>query len=151
MHGESRIKLVHRLKVLVANNGIWKYLPQLPLLVRTRIRPTTAVTTLSAILFAAVTIAILMGPTVANATAGISPDFSFEGKIVTSAGLNIPDGTYNMEFKIYTGCTNEPTNNTGCTLAWTEDWLNNNTEGVTFTSGTFQANLGSVCPFTGGT
>jgi len=83
-----------------------------------------------------------------DAATGINQEMSFEGKIVTSSGQNIPDGTYNMEFRIYTGCTNEPTGSTGCTPVWTEDYLNNNSQGVTFTSGTYQVNLGSICAFT---
>src|ERR1700676_2568504 len=75
-----------------------------------------------------------------SATTGINQEISFEGKIVTAAGINIPDGNYNVEFNIYTGCSNEPTNNTGCTQTWTEDWLVSGGAGhyVTFTSGTFQ-------------
>jgi hypothetical protein len=67
------------------------------------------------------TLSLLSGT--ANASTGVSPDVSFEGKIVNSSGVNITNGTYNVEFTMYTGCTNEPTNNTGCTLAWTEDYL----------------------------
>src|SRR5581483_3802611 len=91
----------------------------------------------------------LMGT--ATATVGINSELSFEGKVVTSSGQNISDGTYNMEFRIYSGCSNEPTSNTGCTQTWTEDWLDTgtNTGGVALTSGTFQVNLGSLCPFTG--
>jgi hypothetical protein len=85
-----------------------------------------------------------INPSTASATAGIEQELSFEGKIVTSAGLNIPDGSYNMEFKIYTGCTNNT--GTGCTAVWTEDWLVGSSP-VTFTSGTFQAALGSVTAF----
>ena len=77
------------------------------------------------------------------ATTGINQEFSFEGKIVTTAGLNITDGSYNMEFDIYTGCTNEPTNNTGCSSVWSEDYLVG-TNPVPFTSGTFQENLGQT-------
>ena len=90
----------------------------------------------------------LIRPVHTAATAGINQELSFEGKIVNSTGQNIPDGTYNMEFRIYTGCTNEPTNSTGCTAVWTEDYLKNNSQGVTFTSGTYQVNLGSICAFT---
>lgn len=79
-----------------------------------------------------------------DATTGINQEMSFEGKIVNSSGLNIADNSYNMEFNVYTGCTNEPTNNTGCTSVWTEDWLVHNAQAVPFTSGTFQANLGSI-------
>jgi hypothetical protein len=84
------------------------------------------------------------------AATGINPELSFEGKIVTAAGINIPDGTYNIEFTIYTGCTNNT--GSGCTTAWTEDYLDTgtNTGGVTFNSGTFQVNLGSICSFSGG-
>lgn len=74
---------------------------------------------------------------------------SFEGKITTSTGTNIPDSSYNMEFKIYTGCTNNT--GTGCTNIWTEDWLIGASNPVVFSSGTFQVNLGAICPFSGGT
>lgn len=90
-----------------------------------------------------------------KAFAAINQDLSFEGKIVTSTGTNITDGTYNVEFSIYTGCTSEPTSSTGCTSVWKEDYLTSNTTyattvPVTFTSGTFQVNLGSICSFSGG-
>jgi len=85
-------------------------------------------------------------PAHSYATTGINQEISFEGKIVTAAGLNIPDGTYNMEFKIYTGCTNNT--GTGCSTAWTEDYIVG-TNPVTFTSGTFQVNLGSTTAFGG--
>jgi hypothetical protein len=77
------------------------------------------------------------------ALAAGNSQLSFEGKIVTNAGVNVPDGNYNMEFKIYTGCTNDT--GTGCTTVWTEDWLVGSSP-VTMTSGTFQVNLGSICP-----
>jgi hypothetical protein len=87
------------------------------------------------------------------ASTGINADLSFEGKIVnSSSGINIPDGTYNMEFKIYnaaTACT--PSTGSGCTLAWTEDWLVGSSEGgIALSSGTYQVNLGATCPFSGG-
>ncbi len=78
--------------------------------------------------------------------AGITNDLSFEGKVVTSAGINIPNGTYNMEFKIYSGGTATG----GGTLLWTEDWLVANGQGVTFSGGTYEVNLGSICSFSGG-
>jgi hypothetical protein len=82
-------------------------------------------------------------PGQAHASTGTNQEISFEGKVVTAAGINIPDGTYNMEFKIYSGGTNTG----GGTLDWTEDWLVSAGQGVTFTSGTFQVNLGSINPF----
>lgn len=93
----------------------------------------------------------LFGAAPASAATGINQEMSFEGKVVNSNGTNITDGTYNMEFKMYSGCTNEPTNNTGCTLVWTEDYLVSHSDGVPFTSGTYAVNLGQYCPFSGGT
>lgn len=84
-------------------------------------------------------------PNRVQAATGVNQEISFEGKIVTAAGLNIPDGTYNMEFKIYTAAGScNPTTGVGCTLGWTEDWLVSGGHGVPFTSGTFQVNLDSV-------
>ena len=80
-----------------------------------------------------------------EATAGINKEMSFEGKVTTTAGTNIPDGTYNVEFKIYSGGTQTG----GGTLVWTEDWLVGNAQGIKFTSGTFQANLGSIASLSG--
>jgi|GEM_PF-1542423 len=82
------------------------------------------------------------------ASTGIEPYLSFEGKIVTSAGINITNGNYNMEFKIYSGGTATG----GGTLEWTEDWLVSGGAGhyVSLSSGTYQVNLGSQCAFSGG-
>jgi len=93
---------------------------------------------------------LFLAPT-ASATTGINSELSFEGKIVNSSGVNITNGTYNTEFTIYTGCSNEPTSNTGCSLTWTEDYLTSASEGVTFNGGTFQVDLGQYCAFSGGT
>ena len=93
----------------------------------------------------ALTLLLLVAPRNAYATTGVNQEISFEGKIVTAAGLNIPDGTYNMEFKIYTAAGScNPTTGAGCTLGWTEDWLVSASNGVTFTSGTYQVNLDHV-------
>jgi hypothetical protein len=81
----------------------------------------------------------------AGATTGINQELSFQGKIVTAAGLNITDNTYNMEFKIYTAAGScDPTTGVGCTLGWTEDWLVSAGKGVTTSSGTYQVNLDSI-------
>jgi len=85
-----------------------------------------------------------LNPATASAATGTEQEMSFEGKIVTSAGLNLPDGNYNMEFQIYTGCTNNT--GSGCTSAWTEDDTVHASAAVTFTSGTFQVNLGATNP-----
>jgi hypothetical protein len=78
-----------------------------------------------------------------DATAGINQEMAFEGKIVLTNGTNITNGTYNMEFKIYSGGTSTG----GGTLDWTEDYLVGGSGGVTMNNGTFEINLGSVNPF----
>jgi hypothetical protein len=103
------------------------------------------------LLLLAISFAVLASPK--TTYAATNQDLSFEGKIVSSTGTNITDGSYNVEFTIYTGCTNNT--GTGCTAVWKEDYLTSNTTystttPVVFTSGTFQTNLGSICPFTGG-
>lgn len=99
----------------------------------------------------------LVIPKEAFASPGINQELSFEGKIVNTSGTNIADGTYNMEFIIYSGCSaaqpGPSPNNTGCAAQWTEDYLvgGSGQAGVAFSSGTFQVNLGTNCPFTTGT
>jgi len=84
---------------------------------------------------------------IAYAAPGINQVINFQGKIVTLGGINIPDGTYNVEFKIYAGGTSTG----GGTLDWTEDYLvGGSGGGVAFNSGTLDVALGSVCPFSGG-
>src|SRR5665213_3490075 len=75
-----------------------------------------------------------------DAATGINSELSFEGKIVKSDGTNITDGTYNVEFKIYSGGNATG----GGTNVWTEDWLVSAANGVPFTSGTLETNLGAI-------
>ncbi len=87
-------------------------------------------------------IPLMAGPT-AEAAAGTNQQINFQGKVVNPDGTNIPNGTYNIEFKIYQdgdgalGGGDE-------TLKWTESRLRDNSQGVTITDGIFQVNLGSV-------
>jgi fibronectin-binding autotransporter adhesin len=77
-----------------------------------------------------------------DAGTGTNQQLAFEGKIVLADGTNIANGTYNMEFKIYSGGTSTG----GGTLQWTEDELTSASQGVTMTNGTFAINLGAVTP-----
>lgn len=82
-------------------------------------------------------------PAHTSAATGINSEISFEGKVVNTNNTNITDGTYNMEFKIYSGTS--ATGGTGDTLLWTEDWLVGSTQGgVPTTSGTYEVNLGAA-------
>jgi hypothetical protein len=84
----------------------------------------------------------LCAPKAAHAAAGVNQLISFEGKIVKSDGTNITDGTYNVEFKIYSGPSST---GSGDSLLFTEDWLVGSTQGgIKFTSSTFAANIGGA-------
>jgi hypothetical protein len=85
----------------------------------------------------------------APATAAINNAINFQGKMVNTDGTNITNGTYNVQFKIYTGgdgCVPGGSASSPCggTLVWTESWLNNNSQGVNITDGLFQLDLGSI-------
>jgi hypothetical protein len=36
-----------------------------------------------------------------HATAGINQQINFQGRLLTSSGATVPDGFYNIQFKIY--------------------------------------------------
>lgn len=87
----------------------------------------------------------------AHATAGINQQINFQGRLLTSAGATVPDGIYNIQFKIYQdGDGLSVGNTTGSpagSLKWTESWLNNTSQGVTVINGFMSVQLGSVTPF----
>ncbi|HTE22287.1 MAG TPA: hypothetical protein VK674_04575 [Candidatus Limnocylindria bacterium] len=83
-----------------------------------------------------------------QAAVGINEQINFQGKLVNTDGTNIPNGTYNMEFKIYTG-GNGVLGGGDETLAWTESRLRNASQGVLITDGVFQVNLGAVTTLPG--
>jgi hypothetical protein len=83
------------------------------------------------------------------AAAAINRQINFQGKIVNkTGGTNVTNGTYNMQFKIYSGGNGVPGGGDE-TLLWTETRLRNNSQGVVFTDGVFQVNLGSITTLPG--
>lgn len=83
----------------------------------------------------------------ANAVAG-NQTISFQGRLQSAAGAVVPDGHYNMQFKIYQGGSGSAAGNPDGSLKWTENYVNNNgTAGVEVRNGLFSVNLGSVTPF----
>jgi hypothetical protein len=83
----------------------------------------------------------------AHAAAGINQQVNFQARLLNAQGATVPDGNYNIEFKIYqdgTGCVTSGSSPCGGTLKWTEDWLNNNTQGVTVKNGYLSIYLGAV-------
>lgn len=86
-----------------------------------------------------------------HAVAGINEQINFQGRLYTSEGALVPDGNYNIQFKIYQNGDGQSVNNaTGSpasTLLWTEDHLNNNGQAVQVVNGFMSVQLGSVTPF----
>lgn len=103
----------------------------------------TALVSLVATLVAALFVAPL-----AQAAPGINETINFQGRLLTSTGAVVPDGYYNIEFKIYQDGTGSAAGNPGGTLEWTETYINNNNEeGVQVKNGFLSVNLGSLNDF----
>jgi hypothetical protein len=89
--------------------------------------------------------------TTAHAGAGINQQLNFQGRLLNAQGAVVPDGYYNIEFKIYQDGDGQTEGNTTGTpagsLEWTEDHLNANTQGVMVKNGYLSVQLGSVTAF----
>lgn len=87
----------------------------------------------------------------AHAVTGINEQINFQGRLYTAAGAVVPDGYYNIQFKLYQDGDGQSANNaTGSpagSLKWTEDHLNSTGSGVTVRNGYFSVQLGSVTAF----
>jgi len=85
------------------------------------------------------------------AVAGINEQINFQGRLFNAQGAVVPDGYYNIQFKIYQDGDGLTAGNTTGTpagsLKWTESWLNVNGQGIQVKNGYMSANLGSVTPF----
>lgn len=88
---------------------------------------------------------------VSFAAAGINKTLSFQGRLLSRTGAVVPDGNYNIEFKIYQdGDGQNEDNSTGSpagSLKWTEDYLNGGNGGVEVRNGYFSVALGSHTAF----
>src|SRR3954447_10234736 len=84
--------------------------------------------------------------TPANAAAGINQQINFQGRLLNAQGATVPDGFYNIEFKIYQDgdgqSAGDTTGSPAGTLKWTEDHLNNGSQGVTVKNGFLSVQLG---------
>ncbi|HMS23386.1 MAG TPA: hypothetical protein PKB09_01085 [Candidatus Saccharibacteria bacterium] len=84
-----------------------------------------------------------------SAATGINEQINYQGRLLTNTGATVPDGSYNMEFKITQdgdGCN--PTSGTppcGGSVEWTETRTGGNK--VTVKNGYFSVYLGSVTAF----
>lgn len=87
----------------------------------------------------------------AHAVAGINQQINFQGRLLTASGATVPDGFYNIQFKIYQdgdGLTaGNTTGSPAGVLKWTESYLNVNSQGVQVINGFMSVQLGSVTSF----
>lgn len=93
----------------------------------------------------------LFTPENAQATAGINQQINFQGRLLNSSGAVVPDGYYNLQFKIYQDGDGQSVGNTtgspAGSLKWTESHLNANSQGVQVKNGFMSVQLGSVTSF----
>lgn len=80
---------------------------------------------------------------------GVNQQINFQGRLLNGAGAVVPDGSYNMRFKIYSGgdgCVVPAVQVSPCNadIEWTENRLVNASAGVTVKNGYFSVQLGSV-------
>lgn len=91
-------------------------------------------------------LAVYRGDTQVQAAAGVNEQFNYQGRLLTNAGATVPDGNYNMRFKLYQGGDGVAGGGDE-TLEWTETRLNSASQGVQVKNGYFSVYLGSVTPF----
>lgn len=83
-----------------------------------------------------------------RAEANINRTLNFQGRLLSASGTVVPDGHYNIQFKIYQDGTGTAGGNPDGTLKWTETYLNNGgSSGVFVRNGLMSVNLGSQTPF----
>ncbi len=86
-----------------------------------------------------------------QAATGINEQINFQGRLLNSSGATVPDGYYNIQFKIYQdGDGLSVGNTTGSpagTLKWTENHLNNSSQGVQVKNGFMSVQLGAITAF----
>lgn len=85
---------------------------------------------------------------ITRAQTGINQTIGFQGRLLDANGNVVPDGSYNIQFKIYQDGTGTAAGNPGGTLKWTETYVNNGgSDGVEVKNGYMSVNLGSINPF----
>ena len=116
-----------------------------------KIKTKAQIVLLGAVLMTAAAFVFLFNPAPALAATGINQTIEFQGRLLNAQGATVPDGYYNIEFKIYQDgdgqSAGDTTGTPAGTLDWTEDYLNYNSQGVKVVNGFFSVDLGSITPF----
>jgi hypothetical protein len=81
-----------------------------------------------------------------QASPGINEKFNFQGRLLDSTGGVVPDGNYNMRFKMYQD-GNGVLGGGDEVLKWTETRQNSASQGVVVRNGYFSVYLGSITAF----
>lgn len=90
-------------------------------------------------------IVALAGPTSnVSAATGINQQMNFQGRLLNAQGAVVPDGFYNVQFKIYQDGSGTTAGNPGGTLKWTEEYLGANSKAVQVKNGFISVQLGSI-------
>lgn len=86
---------------------------------------------------------------ISRAAPGVNQIIGFQGKLLDANGNTVPDGSYNIQFKIYEGGTGTEAGNPNGELVWTESYVNNgsSTGAVAVKNGLLSVSLGSRAPF----
>ena len=86
-----------------------------------------------------------------TAYAAPSTYLNFQARLMASAGNLVPDGTYNIEFKIYNASSSSGSSQGSCSGDSNCVWVETRTGGnkVNVVNGYFSINLGSVTAFSG--
>jgi hypothetical protein len=86
-----------------------------------------------------------------HAATGTNQQINFQGRLLNAQGATVPDGNYNIQFKIYQDgdgqSVGDTTGSPAGTLKWTESHLNTTSQGVLVKNGFFSVDLGSITPF----
>ena len=97
----------------------------------------------------------LLSATPLAASAATTNTINFQARLETSFGSIVPDGTYNIEFKLYNASSSSGSSQGSCTgdthCLWVEDYLVSASQGVSVANGYLTVNLGSINPFSSAT
>lgn len=88
-----------------------------------------------------------------HAATGINQQLNFQGRLLNTQGATVPDGNYNIQFKIYQDgdglSVGDTTGAPAGSLKWTEDHINNVGNGVQVKNGYMSVQLGGITAFGG--
>lgn len=122
--------------------NVWCHLPTI-----FRQRRTLQIAGLLALCVAFITM-LFLGVASTYAAPGVNKTISFQGRLLDPQGSPVPDGYYNVQFKIYQDGSGATAGNTDGTLLWTETHRNDEgIKGVVVKNGYMSVDLGSKTPF----